>query len=158
MEKSSRSSLLRGRSRPEIFFQPLSPHGVEFRIGGKMAETTHLNGLRNEALNRMERSERNFKIAFCSGLVIEGLFLVGFFLIANFKDPLHILLLISTIASYSIIIFGLIALGAHVSRNTQSVLRAIELIERKGAQDSERQSLSISQLENLDEEDRVADL
>ena len=101
-----------------------------------MAETTHLNGVRSEALNRMERSERNYKIAFFSAFMIEGLFLVGFFLIANLKDPLHLLLLISTVASYTIIIFGLMALGAHVSRNTQTVLRAIELIEqRSGADD-----------------------
>jgi len=103
-----------------------------------MAETTHLNGVRSEALNRMERSERNYKIAFFSVFVIEGLFLVAFFLIANLKDPLQLLLLISTIASYTIIIFGLIALGAHVSRNTQTVLRAIELIERKSGQDVKR--------------------
>ncbi|HKC86359.1 MAG TPA: hypothetical protein VKG02_10315 [Blastocatellia bacterium] len=103
-----------------------------------MAETTHLNGVRSEALNRMERSERNFKIAFYSAVVIEGLFLVAFLLKANLKDPLHSLLLLSTVASYTIIIFGLLALGAHVSRNTQTVLRAIELLEQRGGQDARR--------------------
>jgi len=104
-----------------------------------MAETTHLNGVRSEALNRMERSERNYKIAFLSVFVIEALFLAGFLLIADLKDRLSLLLLISTIASYTIIIFGLIALGAHVSRNTQTVLRAIELLERKSGADNEQQ-------------------
>ncbi|HZF40409.1 MAG TPA: hypothetical protein VE715_16410 [Blastocatellia bacterium] len=103
-----------------------------------MAETTHLNGVRSEALNRMERSERNFKIAFSSAVAIEGLFLVAFLLKANLKDPLHLLLLISTVASYTIIILGLIALGAHVSRNTQTVLRAIELLERNSGGDNAR--------------------
>jgi hypothetical protein len=103
-----------------------------------MAKATHLNGVRSEALKRMERSERNYKIAFISVFMVEGLFLVGFFLIANLKDPLHLLLLISTIASYTIIIFGLVALGAHVSRNTQTVLRAIELIEQKTDADNKR--------------------
>jgi hypothetical protein len=37
-----------------------------------------------------------------------------------------------------IIIFGLVALGAHISRNTQTVLRAIELIEQKSGQDAKR--------------------
>jgi len=104
-----------------------------------MSKTIHLNGVRSEALNRMERSERNYKIAFFSAFVIEGLFLAGFLLIADLKDPLHKLLLISTIASYTIIIFGLIALGAHVSRNTQTVLRAIELLERKSGADNVQQ-------------------
>ena len=103
-----------------------------------MAETTHLNGVRSEALNRMERSERHFKLAFFGAVAIEGLFLAGFLLIANLKDPLHKLLLISTIASYTIIILGLIALGAHVSRNTQTVLRAIELLDQRGGQDARR--------------------
>jgi hypothetical protein len=103
-----------------------------------MAETTHLNGVRGEALNRMERSERNFKIAFFSAVVIEGLFLTVFLLKANLKEPLHFLLLLSTVASYTIIIFGLLALGAHVSRNTQTLLRAIELLERKGGEGDAR--------------------
>ena len=103
-----------------------------------MAETTHIDGVRSEALKRMERSERNYKIAFLSAFIIEGLFFVGFLLIANLKDPLHLLLLISTIASYMIILFGLVALGAHVSRNTQTVLRAIELLEQRGGQDARR--------------------
>src|ERR1700741_650005 len=103
-----------------------------------MAESTHLNSVRTEALNRMERSERHFKLAFYGAFAFEGLFLVVFILKANLKDPLHLLLLISTVASYTIIIFGLVALGAHVSRNTQTVLRAIELIERNNGQDAKR--------------------
>jgi hypothetical protein len=101
-----------------------------------MAETTNLNGARSEALNRMERSERYFKIAFYSAVAFEGLFLIAFLLGANLKDRLHVLLLISTIASYTIVIFGLIALGAHVSRNTQTLLRAIELLERDSGSDN----------------------
>ena|SRR5215475_2780148 len=103
-----------------------------------MAETTHLNGVRSEALNRMERNERHFKIAFYGAFVFEGLFLVAFLLGANLKDRLHILLLISTVASYTIVILGLIALGAHVSRNTQTVLRAVELIEQKVSRDAKQ--------------------
>ena len=103
-----------------------------------MAETTHLNGVRSEALNRIDRSERHFKLAFYGAVAFEGLFLVAFLLKANLKDPLHLLLLISTIASYTIIILGLVALGAHVSRNTQTVLKAIELLERRGGEDARR--------------------
>jgi hypothetical protein len=103
-----------------------------------MAETTHLNGVRSEALNRMERSERHFKLAFYAAVAFEALFLVVFLLKANLKDPLHVLLLLSTVSGYTIIILGLIALGAHVSRNTQTVLRAIELIERENGRNAER--------------------
>jgi hypothetical protein len=121
-----------------IYFNLYRLVALNFESEENMAETTHLNGVRSEALNRMERSERNFKIAFYSAVVIEGLFLVAFLLKANLKDPLHALLLLSTVASYTIIIFGLLALGAHVSRNTQTVLRAIELLEQRGGQDARR--------------------
>jgi len=121
-----------------IYFNLYRRGALNFESEENMAETTHLNGVRSEALNRMERSERNFKIAFYSAVVIEGLFLVAFLLKANLKDPLHSLLLLSTVASYTIIIFGLLALGAHVSRNTQTVLRAIELLEQRGGQDARR--------------------
>jgi hypothetical protein len=100
-----------------------------------MSQKTHLNGVRSEALKRMERSERNYKLAFFCAVAVEGLFFLGFLLLANLRDPLHLLILISTVASYLIIILGLFALGAHVSRNTQTVLRAIELLEHKSAED-----------------------
>jgi hypothetical protein len=92
-----------------------------------------LNGVRSEALKRMERSERHYRIAFFSAVAVEGLFFLGFLLLANLRDPLHLLILISTVASYLIIILGLFALGAHVNRNTQTVLRAIELLEQQSS-------------------------
>ncbi len=94
-----------------------------------MSQGTHLNGVRREALKRIERIERNYRIAFFGAAAVEGLFLLAFLLIGNLRDPLHLLLLISTVAGYLIVILGLFALGAHVSRNTQAVLRAIELLE-----------------------------
>ncbi len=96
-----------------------------------MTEKTHLNGVRSAALDRIARSERNFKLSFYAAVLIEGLFLVGFLWLGNLKDQGHVLLLISTIATYTILAFGLVALGAHVSRNTQLVLRAIELLDDK---------------------------
>jgi hypothetical protein len=96
-----------------------------------MSQGTHLNGVRSEALKRMERSERNYKIAFYGAVAIEGLFLVGFFLLAELNNRLHILILISAVATYTIIALGLFALGAHNSRNTQTILRAIEMLDEK---------------------------
>ena len=96
-----------------------------------MAEATNLNGVRHSALNRIERSERNYRIAFAGALVIETLFIVAFLLLADFHNRLHVLLLLSAVATYSIIGLGLFALGAHVSRNTLLVLKALELLDEK---------------------------
>lgn len=81
---------------------------------------------RRSALDRIDKSERSYKIAWVAGLAIEAMFLVSFVLLADFKNRNHVLLLIAAMAVYMILGAGLFALGAHVSRCTQRVLRAIE--------------------------------
>lgn len=82
--------------------------------------------VRKSALDRIEKSERSYKIAWAVGLAIESLFLLSFVLLADFSNRNHLLLLIASMAVYMILGAGLFALGAHVSRCTQRVLRAIE--------------------------------
>ena len=103
-----------------------------------MAEINHLNEVRGAALDRIDKSERNYKLAFYSALAVETLFLIAFVLLADFHNRIHVLLLLAAMAVYIILGLGLFALGAHVSRNTQTLLRAIELIERKGVKDDSR--------------------
>jgi hypothetical protein len=40
---------------------------------------------------------------------------------------LHLLLLISTVSCYSIVVLGLVALGAHINRGIARVLKGLEL-------------------------------
>jgi hypothetical protein len=63
--------------------------------------------------------------------VLETLFVVGFLLLADLHNRTHLLLLIATMATYMILVAALFALGAHVSRNTQTVLKAVELLEKQ---------------------------
>ncbi|HKS30745.1 MAG TPA: hypothetical protein VJS44_23280 [Pyrinomonadaceae bacterium] len=93
-----------------------------------MSERANLDNVRGKVLADIERSERNFKLVFMIAAVWEALFLVAFVLLADFSNRLHLLLLIATIGSYSIVIIGLIALGAHVNRGVLRVLKAIELL------------------------------
>lgn len=90
-----------------------------------------INEIRGNTLNLIERNERNYKLAFVGAAIVELLFLVTFLLLADFSNRVHILLLLSAIATYTILIFGLIALGLHVNRNTLRVLSAIELLEKE---------------------------
>ena len=85
-----------------------------------------LNGIRADVLARVDRAQRNFRLAFFVGAAIELAFLAGFFLLADLHNRMHLLLLISTVATYSIVILGLFALGAHVTRAVLRVLQAIE--------------------------------
>ena len=87
--------------------------------------------VRRAALDRIDRSERTFKLLLAAVFVIEAVFLGSFVLLADFTNRTHVLLLIASIAIYLMLGLGLFALGAHVDRNTKLVLKAIG-IERGG--------------------------
>ncbi len=92
-----------------------------------MSEKINLDGARRETLDRIERAERRFKLMFYLAAAWEAIFLIAFLLAADFSNRTHVLLLIATIGSYTMVIFGLFALGAHVNRAVLRVLKAIEL-------------------------------
>ena len=92
-----------------------------------MSGEVNLDQLRGEALSRINRSERHFKLALMAGAAWELLFLGAFILAADFHNRLHVLLLLATMGSYTLVILGLVALGAHVNRGILRVLKAIEL-------------------------------
>lgn len=94
-----------------------------------MSNKLPIDDARAAALARINRSERNFKLAFVGGLIVESLFVVGFLLLADLSNRMHVLLLIATVSSYSIIILGLVALGAHINRSVLRVLNALELLK-----------------------------
>jgi hypothetical protein len=92
-----------------------------------MAQTIDLDGVRAAALARIDRSERNFKLFLFGAFVVESLFIVSFFMLADLSNRLHLLLLISTVSCYTIVVLGLFALGAHINRGVARLLKAIEL-------------------------------
>ena len=89
-----------------------------------------INEIRSNTLNQIERNERNYKFSFVGAAFVEMLFIVAFLLLADFSNRIHVLLFIASFSVYTILIFGLIALGLHVNRNTLRVLNAIELLEK----------------------------
>lgn len=92
-----------------------------------MAQSVDIDAVRVAALARIDRSERNFKLAFIGAVIVESLFVASFLLLADFSNRLHVLLLISTVSCYTIVVLGLVALGAHVNRGIARVLKAVEL-------------------------------
>ncbi len=93
-----------------------------------MSKVNNMDSVRGAALERIEKSERNYKMAFFGAAVIETAFIAAFLLLADFSNRVHLLLLISTVAVYSILALGLFALGSHVSRSSLRVLKAVELL------------------------------
>lgn len=93
-----------------------------------MRDKDNLDQVRSSALERIDRSERNFKLAFLAAAIVEGLFLVAYLLLMDMGNRLHLLLLIATVGSYTIVVLGLVVLGTHFSRGNLRVLKAIELL------------------------------
>ena len=92
-----------------------------------MSKTVDLDSVRAAALARIERSERNFKLAFAGAVIVESAFVISFLFLADFSNRLHLLLLISTVSCYSIVVLGLVALGTHINRGIARILKAVEL-------------------------------
>ena len=92
-----------------------------------MAQTLDLDSVRAAALARIDRSERNFKLAFFGAAIVETAFVVSFLMLADFSNRLHLLLLISTVSCYSIVVLGLVALGAHINRGIARLLKGLEI-------------------------------
>ena len=94
-----------------------------------MSERVNLDAIRGEALARVERGERNFKLAFFGGIAFEALFLLALLYAADLKDRTHVLIVLATVGGYTVVILGLVALGAHFSRGVARVLKAVELLK-----------------------------
>ena len=89
------------------------------------------NEIRESTLSRIERSERFFKIVLTVVALLEIGFIAAFILLADFSNRTHVLLLICGITVYTILGFGMIALGLHISQNTLRVLNAVELLQEE---------------------------
>ncbi len=90
-----------------------------------MTDATH--NPTGDALERIDRAERRYKLAFAAAVGIEALMLPAYLVLADLSNRTHVLLLIATVATYTILALGLVALGAHVNRNTLRILRAVQL-------------------------------
>ena len=86
----------------------------------------NLDSVRARVLDRVDAAERHFRLAFFGAAVLEALFLGVFLFAADFSNKTHMLLLIGLTMSYTIVILGLVALGAHVNRSTLRILQAID--------------------------------
>ena len=71
---------------------------------------------------------QDYKFAFTLAVMLEGAFLLTFLMLADFTNRLHVLLLLGTVMTYTILAIGLVALGAHVNRAILRVLHAIDEI------------------------------
>src|SRR5258705_9929997 len=93
-----------------------------------MTETEPPNPPRPQALGRVEGADGARRFSLLAASLVEGAFLVAFVVLADFGNRLHLLLFLSALALYWMLGLGLLALGAHNSRNTQLILRMLEAL------------------------------
>src|SRR5215510_8418143 len=94
-----------------------------------MPDNTKVDLIRNRALDRIDRAQRNIVLALCAAALWEAWFMVAFILGMERGNRLHLLLLIATVGSYTVVVFGLIVLGAYFNRSHMRMLKAIELMK-----------------------------
>jgi hypothetical protein len=95
-----------------------------------MTEQPWNNASRN-ALDRIDRSEGRFRLFVILLVALEMLFLWGFVRLAEFSNPVHVLIFWSTVSTYTLLMLGLAILWGHVSRSTRLVLKAIDLATQR---------------------------
>jgi hypothetical protein len=78
---------------------------------------------------QVEKNERNFKLALLGAAAWEILLLIAFLLGMERGNRLHILMLIATVGSYTVIVLGLVTLGVYLNGGNLRLLKAVELLK-----------------------------
>lgn len=74
-------------------------------------------------LDRIERSQRNFKLALAGAVMVEALLIGAMLLMVDFADRLQALIFVSAIGGYTLIALGLVMLATHIDRTLLRALR-----------------------------------
>lgn len=82
-----------------------------------------MSDLAKLTLDRIEKSQRNLKLALAGAVMFEGVLLATLLWLTDFSDRVQALVFVSAVGGYTLIALGLIMLAAHVDR---TVLRALQ--------------------------------
>jgi hypothetical protein len=88
--------------------------------------TASLDAIRRRVLDRMARAERNMRLGIAGAAIAElALFVIAFAML-DWQSRLERMLFVFAILGYTIVVLGLVALGAHVTRSVGRVLAAMD--------------------------------
>ena len=89
----------------------------------------NLDSIRSGVLRRMEQHARHVQLAIAGGVILELLMLAIAAFKLEFSNRLEVVMFALFVLTYTMIVLGMFALGAHVSRVGDRVLAA--LVERE---------------------------
>jgi hypothetical protein len=74
----------------------------------------------------MERQTNMIRMVVLAAAGVETLLIALALRVLDLKDPTHVLIFITSVLGYTIVVLGLFALGAHVSRAANRVVAVLE--------------------------------
>lgn len=95
-----------------------------------MTTETNLDAIRSGVLRRMEQHDRHVQLAIGGAVVLELLMLGIAVVKLQFSNRIEVVMFALFMLTYTIIVLGMLALGAHVSRVGDRVLAALAERER----------------------------
>jgi hypothetical protein len=81
-------------------------------------------------LAQMDRHTRMVKLAVVGAVGVEGLLMIIVILNLDWSNTTHLLIFVFAVLGYTIIVLGLAALGAHVSRVGLRIVAALDASQR----------------------------
>jgi len=90
--------------------------------------TPTADDIRTGVLKRMEHHATVVRVATLGAAAVEALMLGLALWLIDWKDRTHILMFVMAVLGYTIVVLGLVALGAHVSRACNRVVAVIETL------------------------------
>ena len=97
-----------------------------------MTQTSRLDEIRGSVLDRMEKAERSVRLAILGAALAEMVLFAAAFALVDFSNHLEKVIFVFSVLSYTTIAFGLVALGAHITRSNARLLVAIDPAGRSG--------------------------
>ena len=85
-----------------------------------------VDDIREGALRRMERHAATVRIALLGAAAVEGLALILALWLVDWSNRTHVLVFVMSVLGYTIIVLGLVALGAHISRASSRIVAVLE--------------------------------
>ena len=85
-----------------------------------------VDDIREGTLRRMERHANTVRITILGAAAVEGLMLVLALWLIDWSNRTHLLVFVMSVLGYTIVVLGLFALGAHVSRASSRIVAVLE--------------------------------
>jgi hypothetical protein len=82
-----------------------------------------MSDLARLTLDRIERSQRNFKLALAGAVMLEAALIGALLWLTDFADRVQALVFVAAVGGYTLIALGLVMLATHVDR---TLLRALQ--------------------------------